>query len=1212
MIGMKSVAFVFAFWSACCIWSGQVFAAGKPPHEHSPSEKYGRGRVCETRYPDRAALAAKAKALAASPKALAEPAGPDPYVDILVAYDNGAASYAEDAGGVTNFAKAAVMKMNEALRNNDLASSFKFRLVGVALVDDTQTGIEEALDLVCDSSGRATGAWKEAQRMREATGADIVCCLVDTGDAYGLTGLGFSLPDESYLDTFGDWAYNVCAVRSVEIAHTMTHEVGHNMGAGHSRSLYNAGNRGPQLYGDSAAFDFATYYAGESEPAGHYHTIMGYSSLGDPDDDTYYEEIPYFSSPSHYWHDEETDADYCVGDDDCDNAGTLRATFSHAKAWRVQKIPAGEDDEIISISDVMRLDGVEWTVSKEFPWTVYDATTLRAGVSGRNNSAVMSAEVEGYVCLKFDYSLEDEKSELDVLVDGVAVWHRTYDDFDGWWDVATVEIPEGKHKIEIVGRKTAAGNARFWIDSVSVSRVKMPSFDPAPGIDGICEFDGDEIMVQLSAEPEVSIYYKMAGDDTVYPYESPIPVSGRAEIEAYAETSGGGRSLAATAVFVSKTFHKVSFVRNGGEADEGNAILVEVSGGNSDKPSTAVLYATYQTAAAADLDLKTGTVTGGTAVPAVQNGRDARSPGMTNLKFPLTLEWEAGDLSVKNIVLPVKADKAVENDEFFTLQIVPGEGVSCGEISEFAATIHDPEYEALCARIDSGSATKAQTNTWSKLQKKGIYVYALPSPAGAGTVSGSGFCAEGKKTTLKAKANKGFVFTGWEKTGNGEQGTGNGFVATTPSLVIDRSAKPAKDSATSTTITGVDEDSKFYACFITAEEDKASIALEVNGESLSSATGGSPSMSTNIWAGVYLEWPVAADALSGATVKVAGLPAGLKFTAKPVTSKVGSGKDAVVVTNVPANTIYGAPTSASKIDAKTGEPKPSAVKVTVTTAGKSTQSYQIDMVVDALPAWAQGAFAGGATGGTAVSAVQNGRDARSPSGVVSLTIAANGKISGKLLESGKTWTLSAAWFDEAESLEFLEPLDPRLAFTATVIGKSGKETFTGTVTIAAEDGVGVVNGRDATPARASPSATRCARGISSPSETGETPVLPVTWTAWQNLWKRADTKAGQPLFKKNFVADYAFGEPGDKNNTVKITFKKDGAVSFSGKKDGVSVIGSAQLVRRLAGDGSPCHVTLYAPPKKEFDGWCETFDVEIDVGESGVVTDVRALPAAQN
>ena len=48
-------------------------------------------------------------------------------------------------------------------------------------------------------------------------------------------------------------------------------------------------------------------------------------------------------------------------------------------------------------------------------------------------------------------------------------------------------------------------------------------------------------------------------------------------------------------------------------------------------------------------------------------------------------------------------------------------------------------------------------------------------------------------------------------------------------------------------------------------------------------------MATNVMAGVYLAWPVAASALSETTVKVAGLPSGLKFTAKPITGKVPDG-----------------------------------------------------------------------------------------------------------------------------------------------------------------------------------------------------------------------------------------------------------------------------------------------------------------------------------
>jgi hypothetical protein len=197
---------------------------------------------------------------------------------------------------------------------------------------------------------------------------------------------------------------------------------------------------------------------------------------------------------------------------------------------------------------------------------------------------------------------------------------------------------------------------------------------------------------------------------------------------------------------------------------------------------------------------------------------------------------------------------------------------------------------------------------------------------------------------------------------------------------------------------------------------------------------------------VYLEWPVAASALSATTVKVAGLPAGLKFAAKPVTSKVGSGKAAVVVTNVPANTIYGAPTAASKTKTDRGTGKvtvtPSAVKVTVTTAGKSSQTYQVDTVVDALPAWAQGTFVGALwTGARDARPYQN--DDEEPNGIVSLAVSAAGKVSGKAQGDGLAYTLAAPYYSCFEAIPVDEGLVSNFlaAVTASWSYKEGGKTI---------------------------------------------------------------------------------------------------------------------------------------------------------------------------
>jgi hypothetical protein len=86
-----------------------------------------------------------------------------------------------------------------------------------------------------------------------------------------------------------------------------------------------------------------------------------------------------------------------------------------------------------------------------------------------------------------------------------------------------------------------------------------------------------------------------------------------------------------------------------------------------------------------------------------------------------------------------------------------------------------------------------------------------------------------------------------------------------------------------------------------------------------------------------------------------------------------------------------------------------------------------------------------------------------------------------------------------------------------------------------------------------------------------------------------------PVFKTNI--DVAL------DNSLKLTFKKDCVVAFAGTVDGAKVSGSSQLVW----NGEVWSVTLYAPPTKTFDGYCETFDVMLTIDETNVVTDVSLV-----
>ena len=659
---------------------------------------------------------------------------------------------------------------------------------------------------------------------------------------------------------------------------------------------------------------------------------------------------------------------------------------------------------------------------------------------------------------------------------------------------------------------------------------------------------------------EIMAIYKRSGEDFIYTGEATVcsneictvALNGRDGILNLEMSSMGiiatlGEASAAclrsddrgTFEIDAEAFKQKSvFVESDISAREDANTTVVVVGGDEGHASTVKLYLTYNTAAAADLDLAKGMI-------------DGETP-KGGLKFPLTLTWEKGEIGEKVITIPVKADKTVEDDEFFTLHLAEAEGMELGEARVCTVTIRDMNDKTLKAAVTPYRPKKGESVTTNSVSVAGAdggfvagtgeytsgskltltaearpgwafagwmlkggdgsvlsdkakwqvavtndaeyvavfekipYIRGLADPADGGKVSGSGYCAAGKKVTLKATAGSNHAFVGWLESSAAIE-----YIATTPTLVIDRTARPAANSKTSTTITNAAEDVTYFAVFrsypkvtvsvedtdgkgaastgrgvgryvagtitgegkyapgrkvtlkatankgyvfagwegdvvsqaanlsfampsndveyvakfVTADEDKDSITVVVDGSALEPWVSKSETnaLATNIWAGVYLEWPVAAGALSEPKVKVSGLPAGLKFTDRPVTSRIGSGKTAVTVTNVPANTIYGAPTSPSRttVDRKTGAVTvtPSAVKLTVTTAGKSTQTYQIDTVVDALPSWAQGAFAGGAVDG----------------GQASLTVSAAGKVSGKVLSDGLVYTLAAPYYSSFET-----------------------------------------------------------------------------------------------------------------------------------------------------------------------------------------------------
>ena len=175
----------------------------------------------------------------------------------------------------------------------------------------------------------------------------------------------------------------------------------------------------------------------------------------------------------------------------------------------------------------------------------------------------------------------------------------------------------------------------------------------------------------------------------------------------------------------------------------------------------------------------------------------------------------------------------------------------------------------------------------------------------AGTVKGAGVYNPGKPVTLTATASKGYVFIGWHLGGE--------FVSQAASYKFDMKV----------------DDVLLDAVFVSAATDKRKIALQVNGCAMSVGSA----LETNLFCGVSVNWPIAATALSDTTVKVTGLPAGLKLVQDKASGQYS---------------ITGVPTAV----------KETVAKFTVTTVGKSSQVFEALISVDPLPTWATGTFIG--------------------------------------------------------------------------------------------------------------------------------------------------------------------------------------------------------------------------------------------------------------
>jgi len=332
------------------------------------------------------------------------------------------------------------------------------------------------------------------------------------------------------------------------------------------------------------------------------------------------------------------------------------------------------------------------------------------------------------------------------------------------------------------------------------------------------------------------------------------------------------------------------------------------------------------------------------------------------------LDFDAGDvLAVTG--LPKGYDYNAVTRQITGASVLPGTYTVT-----FTASINETDARGKSVKVKSVATAFWTVNEFPTLSVE-VVTDGEVSAAG-GSIVGAGNYPANKKVSLTAEPKSGYVFAGWH--GLDKDRAGN----------VDLRTPKIKYKT-------IEVDEEIFASFVSAEDDTDSIGVEVPTSYYDTYEGRQKTAClydeerkvsyTEAFVGVMTTQQIAVTSFSLPTVTVKGLPKGLKFDAETLC-------------------IVGIPTEACT-NVVTVTVKNASVKKTT-----ASNTFKFELRTAGLPTWAKGTFTGPMRLRAYYGSYQCCKDY---SGLVTMTVGSTGKISGKCLIEGKTYTFSAKAFASA-------------------------------------------------------------------------------------------------------------------------------------------------------------------------------------------------------